>query len=230
MRGILYGVGVGPGDPELLTLKAARIIRECAVVAVPDSGAGGQVALDIARAHIGDREVLRLYLPMTRDKAELDRCRDQAAAEICRQLDAGWSVAFLTLGDPTVYSTYSYLHERVAGRGYEARMVPGVPSFCAAAAALGAPLCEAGQPLHIAPASYAYPERVLALPGTRVLMKSGKKMVRVLALLRDRGLLGSAMLAEQVGMAGERLERNLTGRTEAGYFSVVIVKEDGEGE
>ena len=98
----LYGVGVGPGDPELLTAKAIRVIRECDVIAVPQSGAGDQAALTIAAAYIGDKPVLHCDMPMTRDKTARDASHDRAADAICALLDEGRDVAFLTLGDPTV--------------------------------------------------------------------------------------------------------------------------------
>lgn len=229
MSGILYGVGVGPGDPELLTLKAARIIRECDVVAVPDSGSGEQVALDIAREQVGCKPVLRCPMPMTRDREELRLGREESAGMICGCLEKGETVAFLTLGDPTVYSTYLYLHRLVEEKGYEAHMVAGVPSFCAAAAALDMPLCEAGQPLHILPASYAGAEEALGLDGVKVLMKSGRSIGRLVELLGEKGLAGQSAMAERVGLPGERLTPDLAklegGQLSAGYFSIVIVKE-----
>lgn len=224
MKGTLYGVGVGPGDPELLTLKAVRMIREAAVIAIPDSGTGEHVALDIAAAHVQDQPILRLPLPMTRDQAALHLHRVNAADQICEQLAQGKDVAFLTLGDPTIYATYSYLHRMVEERGYSVKMIPGVPSFCAAAAALGMPLCEAGQPLHILPASYAGADASLELDGVKVLMKSGKKLGELLGTLKEKGMLSRAALAERVGMAEERLQHDLTDTTQSGYFSIVIVK------
>ena len=103
IKGTLYGVGVGPGDPELLTAKAIRVIRESDVIAVPQSGAGEQTALQIAAQYIGDKPLLHCDMPMTRDKAKRDACHDRAADDICALLDEGKNVAFLTLGDPTVY-------------------------------------------------------------------------------------------------------------------------------
>lgn len=226
LKGKLYGIGVGPGDPELLTLKGARLIRECGVIAVPDSGTGEQVALDIAREQVGDKPVIYCAMPMTRDKAALARSREAAADQLCDQLEAGRDVAFLTIGDPTVYSTYLYLHRMVAQRGYAVEMVAGVPSFCAAAAALGVPLCETGQPLHVLPASYPGTDEALGLDGVKVLMKSGKKLTELLRELDRRGQLQSAVLAERVGMQQQRLVHDLTKMEgEPGYLSVVILKE-----
>lgn len=228
MNGVLYGVGVGPGDPELLTLKAVRLLQQCDVVAVPDSASGELAALEIAREHIGQTPVLHCPLPMTRDPQELMHSWRQSADRLCQELQAGKTVVFLTLGDPSVYSTYLYLHRLVTARGYRAEMVPGVPSFCAAAAALGQPLCEGGEPLHILPASYAGVEEALALDGTKVLMKSGRSMPKLLATLRQKGMLAQAALVERCGMPGQRLVADLAQAqpdTPPGYFSTVIVKE-----
>jgi precorrin-2/cobalt-factor-2 C20-methyltransferase len=225
MRGTLYGIGVGPGDPELLTLRAIRAIRECDVIAAPDLGDERRVAFDIAREYLVGKPLLPLELPMTRDSQELKRKRAIAADLICEKLEAGESVAFLTLGDPTVYSTYTYLHKLVTDRGHAAAIVPGITSFCAAAAALGQPLCEAGEPLHIIPALYGDLENALSLSGTRVLMKSGKKLGEAVALMKERGL--SASMVERVGMEGERVVQNVSeADAESGYFSVVIVRDN----
>lgn len=225
LKGKLYGIGVGPGDPELITLKGARLIRECAVIAVPHSGAPDQVALDIAASLVGDKPVLNCPMPMVRDEQELAQAHKAAADLLCEQLDAGRDVAFLTIGDPSVYSTYIYLHRLVEVRGYQVEMVPGVPSFCAAAAALNMPLCEAGQPLHIVPASYDGVAQALALDGVKVLMKSGKKLAALLSELKSRGQLQDAVLAERVGLADQRLVRDLaTVKDMPGYLSLVILK------
>lgn len=228
MKGILYGIGVGPGDPELLTLKAIKAIEHCDVIAVPLSGDEKRTALGIVREYIGEKQVYSIDMPMTRDKRELQKSREQAAGFICERLDSGENVGFITLGDPTIYSTYGYLHKMVTCRGYTAKIIPGVTSFCAAAAALGEPLCEGGEPLHIVPASYGDLEGSLSLDGTKVLMKSGKKLKAAIGLIKEKNLLSKASMAERVGMDGERLVRDLSGETDAGYFSVVIVKGESD--
>ena len=135
-RGKLYGVGVGPGDPELLTLKARRILLEADVVAVPDKGSGEKTALNIVKDVVEGKNLRPCPTPMVRDKALLDGCYEEIAARICALLDEGKNVAFITLGDPTLYSTYIYVHKKVLARGYDAELIPGVPSFCAVAARL----------------------------------------------------------------------------------------------
>jgi len=221
MKGTLYGIGTGPGDPDLLTLKAINMIGGCDAIAVPDSGTENQIALGIVKEHIAGKPVLSLDLPMICDKLDLQKKRELAADAICEELDTGKSVGFLTLGDPMVYSTYSYLHRIIISRGYTAEVIPGVTSFCAAAAALGEPLCEGSQSLHIIPALYEDTEKALKLDGTKVLMKSGKKLTEIVELLGKKDI--SAKLAQRVGMNGERLYQSITTDVKTDYFSVVIV-------
>ena len=112
-RGTLYGLGVGPGDPELLTLKAVRLLREADVVAVPNRGGGEGTALHIVKDYVQDKPLLLCATPMVRDRQILDSAHDRIAGDICALLEEGKRVVFITLGDPTVYSTYLYIHRRV---------------------------------------------------------------------------------------------------------------------
>lgn len=157
-KGKLTGVGVGPGDPELLTLKAVRKIRESDVVVLPVSDRGLEVpvfsgenereedglnnyqnrcvAYQIVKKAVPQVEKkLKMYLPvpMIKEKDRLKKIHDMDADKVCELLEEGKKLVFLTLGDPSVYSTYMYLHKRILKMGYEAEMVPGIPSFCAAA-------------------------------------------------------------------------------------------------
>lgn len=229
-KGILYGVGAGPGDPELMTVKAVRTVERCPVIALPQSGRGECTAYEIAKEAVPaleKKEKLLLSMPMTRDQDTLLESWREAADQIARKLDLGQDVAFLTLGDPAVYSTYLYLHRLVEKMGYEARMIPGVPSFCAAAARLGWGLCENRQPLHILPASYDGTEEALSLPGTKVLMKAGSSAAEVMDALGKRGLRSRTGLVVNCGMAGEKAYQSLeTTPEEQGYFSLYIVKEE----
>lgn len=225
--GTLYGVGVGPGDPELLTLKAVRLIRQCPVVAVPRSGAGEVAAWNIARQAVPEleqKERLELDMPMTRDAARLEAAHEAAAQAVLERLRAGQDVVFLTLGDPTVYSTYAYLHKRVRREGLDAQMVPGVPSFCAAAARLGRSLAEGAQPFHVIPASYEGMETYLDWPGPKVLMKAGRSYEKVAQALREKGLYEKTALVKRCGMEGEEVYPSLDQvRGETAYFSILLV-------
>ena len=224
-RGTLYGLGVGPGDPELLTLKAVRILREADVIAVPDKGSGEKTAFRIVQEYVADKTILTCVTPMVRDQAVLDAAHDQIATDICALLEDGKNVAFITLGDPTVYATYMYIHRRVLSRGYEAVLVPGVPSFCAAAARLNTSLCEQSQRLLIVPASHKDMEDCLNVDANLVFMKAGREIGALKEKLAEHGLLEHASLVANCGMEGEQVWEHFADMPEnTGYFSVVLVK------
>lgn len=227
MRGTLYGVGVGPGDPELLTLKAVRRLREADVIAVPGKVREETVAYRIAVQavpEIAQKEYIAAVMPMTKERELLQKSHEQAAHRIAEMLEAGRDVAFLTLGDPCVYATYLYVDRLVRQMGYPAEIVNGVPSFCTAAARLGVGLAETGEALHILPASYPV-EEGLRMPGTKVLMKAGSKLGKVKSLLE--GVQGSVLMAENCGMPDERCYYSAREIPEdAGYYSLIIVKDE----
>ena len=229
MRGTLYGVGVGPGDPELLTLKALRVVREAPVIAVPAEQKEESVAYRIVRAaypQLEQKEVLPVPMPMTKDKQRLAASHEAGAAAVERILEEGKDVAFLTLGDPTVYSTYLYIHRLVAQAGYATEIVSGIPSFCAVAARLNVGLVEKAELLHVIPSSYPV-EEALKLSGTRVLMKAGKKMGQVKAQLE--ALSADVCMIENCGMENEKIYRSAEEIPEdAGYYSLILVKEKAE--
>lgn len=226
-RGVLYGVGVGPGDPELLTLKAARILREADVVAVPDKGRGEQTALNIVRTHVEDKPLLHCPTPMVRDKVLLEQCYGENADRICALLDQGKNVAFITLGDPTVYSTYIYIHRKVVARGYRGELIAGVPSFCAAAARLGVSLCQGEERLLIVPASHPV-EDCVEFSANQVYMKAGRSLGALREVLAAHGKEDTAMAVSNCGMANERVWDSLGQMEEhSRYFSIVFVPEKG---
>lgn len=176
--GVLYGVGVGPGDPELMTLKACRIINENKYIAYPGKTKEETLCYKIAEQVIKEPEK-KIYISccvqMTKDREILDKNYDLAAAGIIEILEKGENVVFLTLGDPTVYATYIYVHDRVKKAGCHAEIVSGVPSFCAAAARLDISLAQRGKMLHVIPSSYDI-EEALSLAGTKILMKSASRL------------------------------------------------------
>lgn len=224
-KGKLYGIGVGPGDPELVTVKAVRLLKECNIVAVPDKGTGEQTALNIVKDYIKDKELLFCPTPMIRDTALLEEGYEKIADSLCAILSQGKDIAFITLGDPAVYSTYLYVHKKVIARGFDVELVPGVPSFCAVAARLGISLCERSERLLIVPASHD-PSDCMDIPANKVFMKAGRDMPQLRKLLEQRGQLENACMVENCGMQNEKVLHSLAqAEEEAGYFSVVIVKE-----
>ena len=223
-HGKLWGVGVGPGDPELLTVKAVRVLREADVVIVPDASSGDKVALNIAKDYLKGKQIQFVKTPMVRDKAVMDAAHEQAADTISALLDDGKQVAFLTLGDPAIYSTYMYIHQKVLRRGYAVEVVPGIPSFCAAAARLNQSLCLGREPLTIIPASHDQND-LMDLPGNKVFMKAGRSILELQQALAEKGQLEGASMVENCSMENEHVYPHFADLKEpSGYFSLVIVK------
>lgn len=226
MAGVLYGIGVGPGDPELLTLKAVRLIKECDVIMAPGADCCDSIAYKIAVQavpELKEKDCYGVHLPMTRDKVVLHASHKRAAAQVIAILEQGKQIGFLNLGDVTVYASYLYIHSLVTARGYRAELVNGIPSFCAVAARLGIGLGENSDQIHI----LSQPEQIadgLKLPGTKVIMKMGRNMAAAKRQITEAGL--TAMMVENCGMGGEQVYRTVDEIDErAGYYSLLIVKE-----
>lgn len=227
--GTFYGVSVGPGDPELLTLKAVRCIEQCPVLAAPRTAEGRMLALEIVKGavDVSGKTILPLHFAMSRDADTLRASHEAAAGAVREALDAGQDVAMLNLGDVSIYATYGYLEEILKAQGYPTARIAGVPSFCAAAAALGRSLTDGMEaPLTLAPGRHA--EQVLDVPGAKVLMKSGRQLPAALAALRRRGLLEKSAMACNCGLPEQTLWPDLSSydpARPAGYFTTIIVKE-----
>ena len=223
-RGKLYGISVGPGDPELLTLKGARILQEADIIASPNIGQGRQTALHIIERHIQGKEVLDCSTPMTRDPQASAEAYDAIADKLGALLDEGKTIAFIALGDAGVYSTYYYVHKRMGARGYDCEVVAGVTSFSAASARLGIPLCEGAEQLLVVPVLSGDAEAALDVPGTKVFMKSGRELVALRELLRERGLLDGALMVADCGLETEEVFANLDDLDEdKSYMAVVLL-------
>lgn len=226
MKGTAYGVGVGPGDPEYMTLKAIRLIKENDVIAVPGKVAKDAVAYKIAAAvvpELAEKELVPIYMPMVKDREMIDAEHKKAAKLVESYLDQGRNVVYITLGDSTIYCTFSYIQHYLEADGYPVELVAGIPSFCAAAARLNTPLTEWDEPLHVLPAVHKL-EDDLALGGNYVLMKSASQMAKVKDMLRRSGR--KAVMAENCTMENEKLYRSIDEiPDDAGYFSLIIAKE-----
>ena len=229
MKATVFCVGVGPGDPELMTLKALRLIRENDVIAVPGKEPGESVAYKIAVQAVPElsgKTLVAVDMPMIRDRELLKKSHQEGARLIEAYLNQGKNVVYLTLGDPTVYCTFSYLQEYLEKDGYPVVLVSGIASFLAAAARLNIPLTEWNQPLHILPALHNTVDS-LVLAGNYVLMKSGSHMKEVKEQLRKSGRIVKAV--ENCTMPTEHLYYSIEEiPDEAGYFSLIIAKEAKE--
>lgn len=231
--GILYGVGVGPGDPELLTLKAVRALKAADVIAVPKSKEeSDSIALSIVKRSVDllNKETVELIFPMTKDKEVLIKAREDAAATIADRLKAGKNVVCITLGDPLFYSTFSYLIPLVWEKlpQAEIKIIPGISSVMASAAAAIVPLAEANERLAVIPATYE-PEKIRDILNdfdTIVLMKVNKVFDKVLGLLSELGLKDKAVFVERCGGESQRIVKNLDSLKgkRLDYLSMVIVK------
>ena len=225
MKGIAYGVGVGPGDPEYMTLKAVRLIRENRVIAVPGREARGSTAYQIAVQavpELAEKELVPVDMPMIKDRKLIDAAHRKGAEKLRTYLDQGMNVVFLTLGDPTVYCTFSYIQHYLEADGYRVELVSGIPSFCAAAARLGLALAEWDEPIHIVPAVHKTGDK-LTKDGNYVLMKSASHMKEIKALLKGSGRKVSAVV--NCGMEDEAVYRSADEiPDDAGYFSLIIAK------
>lgn len=226
MVGKLYGLGIGPGDPELITKKALRIIEESDIILVPGTKKEDSVAYRIAKKayeRLDEKEIVTIPMPMTKEKEILKKSHEEGAEIVEKLVKQGKQVAFLTLGDPTVYSTYLYIHKRMVKKGFETEIISGITSFCAVAARLNIGLVEKAEPLHIIPASYQI-EEALELPGTKVLMKAGKNITEVKKILQKKK--AEIYMIENCGMDNERIYNRVEEIPEdAGYYSLIIVKE-----
>ena len=223
LKGTFYGVSVGPGDPELLTLQAVRLIRKCPVLAAPQTSSGQMLALDIARSALGKaldgKTIVPLHFAMSRDPAVLAASHKAAVQAVRPYLDAGQDTAMLNLGDVSIYATFGYLQRLLEAEG--------VPSFCAAAARLNVPLTGGmDAPLTIAPGSWA--GRMLDTSGTKVLMKTGRQLPALLDTLRQADKLKNSALVCNCGLPDEQVCPDLSRgqpQVQPGYFTTVLVKE-----
>jgi precorrin-2/cobalt-factor-2 C20-methyltransferase len=233
MTGRLYGIGVGPGDPELMTLKAVRILADAPVVAypAPDFGRNGRdesSARKIAAAHIpAGRTEIAIRVPM-RPGPEPAAIYDDAANEIAAHLEAGRDVAVLCEGDPLFYGSFIYLHDRLAHR-FPTTVVPGVSSLTACAAAASRPLVRRDEMLSVLPATL--PDDVLAERLKRAenaaILKVGRHLPRLKALLARLGLTEASAYIAHATRTDECVVplAELSGE-DAPYFSMILVSKE----
>ncbi|MBM4348508.1 MAG: precorrin-2 C(20)-methyltransferase [Deltaproteobacteria bacterium] len=231
--GRLYGIGIGPGDPKLLTLKAKEIIDQADIIFCPK---GDEYGTSWARSIIetttpAPKEFVDLTFPMTRDKKVLRTYWQKAARRIAKEIAKGKQAAFITLGDPFIYSTYIYLLRtlRQDFPDIEVETIPGISAFNAAAARAQVPLVQGDERLAILPITNDLRGLREAFEkfDTVILMKVGSKLDKVMVLLAELDLLKHSVLVSRLGQPGERMIHDLSSLNNAereGYLSVIIVK------
>jgi len=240
MSGTLYIIGTGPGDPQLLTLKAVGIIEHCPVIIAPHgSKSGSSTALGIVSeaVSIDGKTIVELHFPMKKIRTghepapEILAAWRHAAEQALHHLDQGHDVCFPTLGDPAIYSTGYYLYETICGIRDQVKVifVPGVAAMSSCSAALASPICLGDEMVAVIPATFS-DERlrdVLDRFDTIVLMKVHRVMDRIVRLLKSADLVDRAVLVEKAGTSGERTCAEIDKLTETPhYYSTIIVRKN----
>ncbi len=229
--GTLFGIGVGPGDPGLVTVKALEVLRRVPrIFAAGSSRNSYSIAMNIVRHHLGDTEIEFLPFPMTKDEAVLEEAWNRNARQVADVLDEGSDAAFVTIGDPLTYSTYSYLLKAVQrlNPDVKAVTVPGITSYSAAAAAANLPLCEGEESCHLISGAFGG-EKLKQVVGTSenvVMLKTYRHFDNIYDTLEELDLLDRSTCVSLCGHEGETVSSGLQplkGK-KMPYLSLVIVK------
>lgn len=229
-KGKMYGLGVGPGDSELMTVKAARIVAEADVIITPKTEKkDGSVAFNIAKPYISKKtEIVPVVFPMNLNDEWADAWKT-AQETIVKYLDAGKDVVFLTLGDPMFYSTYMYVYRLVDEAGYEIETVPGITAFCAIGSHLGYPIVEDEEILCIIPATAPKEkiDRALAACDDAVIMKVYKRFDKIQELLLKHDMADNGVMISRIGLDDEQVVRGLADmdpNTNLNYLTTILTK------
>lgn len=225
MSGILYGVGVGPGDPDLITLKAARLIENASVIAYPALKGADSFARRIASEILPDgvSEIV-MDVPMTTERGPAQAAYDQGAARIAQELEAGRDVVCLCEGDPFFYGSFMYIHARLSAR-FDVRVVPGVTSITACAASAGLPLAARNERVTILPGPLPEAELRQRIEGAEsvAIMKVGRHLDKVRGVIDQLGLSDRAIYIQHASLPEEFICPLSDAPDSAPYFSMILV-------
>ncbi|MEM7472470.1 MAG: precorrin-2 C(20)-methyltransferase [Pseudomonadota bacterium] len=225
MSGTLYGIGLGPGDPELITLKAARLIESATTIAYPTLAGSDSFARAIARDLIPEnaREI-RMDVPMSTERQPAQDAYDQGAVDIAKALEAGENVVFLCEGDPFFYGSFMYLHARLAER-FTVEIIPGVTSVTACAARAAMPLAARNERLTVLPGPLPEDELRSRIDGAEnvVIMKVGRHMPKIRAVIEALALTDQATYVERATLPEERVLPLAQAPESAPYFSMILI-------
>jgi len=229
--GNFYGIGLGPGDPELITLKALHTIQKADCIFVPKSDSKeDSLALEIVKDYVKGKKVIEQIYPMTKDKQTLNTAWLKAAEEIYTEVRNGYDAVYLTLGDPMTFSTYIYLlrHLNTMLPAQAIHTIPGITSYNAAACVANYPLLTGDERLAVIPIPKDITELrpILESFDTVVLMKVAKNLDEVVQLLEDMKLSENALFASYIGQKNAYLTCDIVSLKGSGrgYMSVLIVK------
>lgn len=227
-KGKLYGVGVGPGDVELLTLKAAKILKTVPVICSPKSSKEKEsIALSIVEPILDEREdrknvmLVEPIFPMIEDDETLEKVWDSAAELIAHYLDSGRDLAFVTLGDPSIFSTFSYVQKRLKDR-YEIEVIPGITSFTACAAACETPLTEKNQILTIVPKIDDRLDDIMDYSDSIVLMKASRNTKELESLIESKNKEKTIISVENCTREDEKVIEGFS--EDKPYLTTTIIK------
>ena len=232
MTGILYGIGVGPGDPDLITMKAVKLLKTVDVIFTASSTKNDfSLAMEIAQPYLPDSvEVQSLSFPMTTDKSVANRAWEQNAAVIAEQVKAGKRVAFLTLGDPLTYSTFGYVLQKIQKLHTEVpvQTVPGITSYQAAASRINRVLVEAEESLLLTSGAFGG-ENVRKVNGSVenvVLLKAYKNVGDITDALDEAGMINNSAAVSKCGREGEAITHDIRGLSskDPDYWTLILAK------
>lgn len=237
-KGILYGLGVGPGDPELITLKAARVLNVVDVVfAAASTKNAYSLALSIAKPHIPDLTPVRmLYFPMTWDKAETEKAWKKHAQTIIDQLMQGKKVAFLTLGDSMTYSTYGYILKNIQKiePQFPIVSIPGITSYQAAAACLNTPLVEGEDSMLLTSGAKGGDRlrKFAAKPECVVFLKAYRNVVDIAAAIKEADVYDDAVGISNCSQEDEKIYRDIEELCDRrpDYWTLIFAKQKKNDE